>query len=136
MALMDKLEKECESLQPPIRSIVLGEIVCRHLGIALSTPRDLKRIIKNNQGSSVVQKLWQCARDQRNLRVAGGILVAIRSLYMDVVLAREAVKQSEFRTRRSRKKDLYLIRLPTIQICMILLFNASMYPRRTSKRLR
>ncbi|KZT37889.1 hypothetical protein SISSUDRAFT_1129259 [Sistotremastrum suecicum HHB10207 ss-3] len=94
MALMDKLEKECESLQPPIRSIVLGEIVCRHLGIALSTPRDLKRIIKNNQGSSVVQKLWQFARDQRNPRVAGGILVAIRSLYMDVVLAREAVKQN------------------------------------------
>ncbi|KZS95670.1 hypothetical protein SISNIDRAFT_452323 [Sistotremastrum niveocremeum HHB9708] len=69
-------------------------IVCKHLDIVISTPKDIKRIIKKQQGPIVIQKLVQCAdtygqEGRRNLRILGGILQVIRIILQDVVLSQD-----------------------------------------------
>ncbi|KZS95682.1 hypothetical protein SISNIDRAFT_483902 [Sistotremastrum niveocremeum HHB9708] len=75
----------------------MGEIVCRHLNISLSTPHDLKRIHKSNAGPEIVRKLRTCALENEsraNIRVLGGILIAIRTVAKDAILGREIYNQN------------------------------------------
>ncbi|KZS95589.1 hypothetical protein SISNIDRAFT_548452 [Sistotremastrum niveocremeum HHB9708] len=73
-----------------------SEVICRHLKIAVSTQKDLKRIVKQKTSADVVQKLAIFARKQRGRRdtcVLGGIVNIIQNLEKDETSIQEMYKQ-------------------------------------------
>ncbi|KZS95687.1 hypothetical protein SISNIDRAFT_483907 [Sistotremastrum niveocremeum HHB9708] len=73
----------------------LSKIVCRHLGLAASTDRDIKHIIKRDAGAEATRKLLECAAENmRDGRVLGGILKTFRRLLKDGVLGQEIARQN------------------------------------------
>ncbi|KZT41809.1 hypothetical protein SISSUDRAFT_205283 [Sistotremastrum suecicum HHB10207 ss-3] len=95
---MNALAKECDavSVHNPFAWHMMQKIVCRHLGIGLSSRRDVKRIHKTKTGKEVVQTLLECAHvNKKNVNVLGGLLMTVRKLLgdMDVLIAHELLEQ-------------------------------------------
>ncbi|KZS95459.1 hypothetical protein SISNIDRAFT_452069 [Sistotremastrum niveocremeum HHB9708] len=71
----------------------LADIVQKHLKIALYTARDVKRIHKKNMGAEVVRKLRLLSQETKDPGLRIGIVVIIRNITKDSILARELYKQ-------------------------------------------
>ncbi|KZT36373.1 hypothetical protein SISSUDRAFT_1120990 [Sistotremastrum suecicum HHB10207 ss-3] len=92
---MGDLAKECDSIPEPFTWDAMGEIVCRHLKLALSTPQEIRRVFKANKCPAVVRKLLQCAEENRgHVRVLGGVLTTFRNTFKDTLFAREYITQN------------------------------------------
>lgn len=64
---------------------------------ALYTARDVKRIHKKNMGAEVVRKLRMLSQETKDPGLRIGIVVIIRNITKDSILARELYKQSTLR---------------------------------------
>ncbi|KZT35670.1 hypothetical protein SISSUDRAFT_1064309 [Sistotremastrum suecicum HHB10207 ss-3] len=88
------LAAEFDDTQSPFISTVVEEAPPDK---SLSTPHDLKRIHKSNAGPEIVRKLRTCALENEsraNIRVLGGILIAIRTVAKDAILGRDIYDQN------------------------------------------
>ncbi|KZS92673.1 hypothetical protein SISNIDRAFT_455265, partial [Sistotremastrum niveocremeum HHB9708] len=109
---MNALAKECDaaSVDNPFAWDVMLKIVCRHLDIgegfiaayhpyrakpstflmAVSSPRDIKHILKDKREKEVAKALLECAKtNKKNVNVLGGALMVVRKLLEDVLVANE-----------------------------------------------
>ncbi|KZT41810.1 hypothetical protein SISSUDRAFT_1042329 [Sistotremastrum suecicum HHB10207 ss-3] len=89
---MNALAKECDeaSVDNPFNWDVMLKIVCRHLDIAVSSPRDTKHILKDKREKEVAKVLLECAKtNKKNVNVLGGVLMVVRKLLEDVLVANE-----------------------------------------------
>ncbi|KZT37896.1 hypothetical protein SISSUDRAFT_813455 [Sistotremastrum suecicum HHB10207 ss-3] len=94
---MSTLARECQAVKAPVRWNAVRDVVCRHLQIAVSTSRDIKRIIKSGQCAAIVEKVAKCAQEHqspRNYRVIGGIFLIIREISLDSILVAEIYRQN------------------------------------------
>ncbi|KZS95469.1 hypothetical protein SISNIDRAFT_483703 [Sistotremastrum niveocremeum HHB9708] len=74
--------------------VKLANIVARELNIALATPRDIKRIHKKGICAEVVRKLLHCSQGPKSMSTYRGILMNIRYIIHDNILAHEIYKQN------------------------------------------
>ncbi|KZT39762.1 hypothetical protein SISSUDRAFT_1045071 [Sistotremastrum suecicum HHB10207 ss-3] len=71
----------------------MAENVSKKLNIAVFTPRDLKRIHKTNSGAEVVRKLVAFSHRRLPIQERIGLLIILRQITRDSILAQEAYKQ-------------------------------------------
>ncbi|KZS95649.1 hypothetical protein SISNIDRAFT_452300 [Sistotremastrum niveocremeum HHB9708] len=86
-----ELEKQCE-LADDWES--LGGIVSRYLEIPLSTPRDVQRILKKQSGAEAIRKLVICSQCHTSDKVFAGIMICMRNISEDSILARHIYEQN------------------------------------------